>query len=64
MLNKRDRYLDKIRTEASIAETMKFEAEQKIIKETNTKIAREMKRKGYKNSEILDITGINLNEIK
>jgi len=58
------RYLDKISTEASVAETLKFEAEQKIRKEEQIKIAMSMKKKGYKPNEIAELTELTIKEIE
>jgi len=57
-------YLDKISTESSVAETLKFEAEQKVIKNRNIQIAKSMKKKGYKPNEISELTELTIDEIE
>lgn len=66
-----DYYLDKLSTEASIAETIKFEAEQKvkqevnkIIKQEKLQIAQNMKNAGFSIDDIKNITGLNEDELE
>jgi len=58
------RYLDKISTEASVAETLKFEAEQKIRKEEQIKIAKGLKKDGIPNAIIAKNTELTTQEIE
>ena len=58
------RYLDKISTEASVAETLKFEAEQKIRKEEQIKIAKGLKKDGIPNAIIAKNTELTIQEIE
>ncbi len=57
-------YLDKISTEASVAETLKFEAEQKIIKNRNIEIAKGLKKDGIPNAIISKNTDLTIEEIE
>jgi len=57
-------YLDKISTEASVAETLKFEAEQKIIKNRNIEIAKGLKKDGIPNAIIAKNTDLTIEEIE
>lgn len=59
-----ERFLDKIRTEASVAETLKFEAEQKIRKAEHIKIAKEFKKDGIPVEIIAKNTGLTIDEDK
>jgi len=58
------RYLDKISTEASVAETLKFEAEQKIRKEEQIKMAKGLKKDGIPNAIIAKNTELTTQEIE
>jgi len=58
------RYLDKISTEASVAETLKFEAEQKIRKEEQIKMAKGLKKEGIPNAIIAKNTELTTQEIE
>ncbi len=58
------RYLDKISTEAGVAETLKFEAEQKIIRNTNIKTAKGLKKDGIPNEIIAKNTDLTIEEIE
>jgi predicted transposase/invertase (TIGR01784 family) len=58
-----EKYLDKISTEASVAETLKFDAEQEIRKEEKIEIAKEMKKNGEPIDKIMLYTGLSHVEI-
>jgi len=58
-----ERYLDNLRYQASIAETLKFQAEEKIRNNRSLEIAKNMKIKGISNQDISDITGLSEKEI-
>ncbi len=60
-----ERYLDGLRFNASMAQTIKFEAEQKAeqkvekeVKKTTVKIAEKMKAMGFSNDEIVKATNL------
>ena len=53
-----ERYLDNLRYQASIAETLKFGAEEKVRKNERLQLAKKMKRKGMNNKDISEITGL------
>jgi len=62
-----NRYLDKLRTEASVAETLKFEAEEKVRYNEKNEIAKSGIRKKYSNNVISDLTGLTdeqINEVR
>lgn len=58
-----ERYLDNLRYQASIAETLKFEAEEKVRKKEKLEIGRKMKLKGLSNDDIFELTGLSKEEI-
>jgi len=58
------RFLDKISTEASVAETLKFEAEQKVIKNAKLQIAKSMLQNNEPIEKIKIYTELTDNEIK
>lgn len=58
------RYLDVISTEASVAETMKFEAEERIITKRNFEIAKGLKKDGIPIEIIAKNTGLTFEEIE
>jgi len=58
------RFLDKVRTEASVAETLKFEAEQKIIKNRNIEIAKNLLKNNIDKQIISLTTDLTLKEIE
>lgn len=57
-------YLDVISTEASVAETMKFEAEERIITKRNFEIAKGLKKDGIPIEIIAKNTGLTIEEIE
>ncbi len=57
-------FLDKISTEASVAETLKFEAEQKVRKDEKMQIAKEFKKDGIPDEIIAKNTGLTIDEVK
>ncbi len=59
-----NRYLDKLSSDASIAETMKFEVEYKARKQREIEIATNMINKGYNNETISDLTNLPEAEIE
>jgi len=58
------RFLDKVKTEASVAETLKFEAEQEVIKNRNIQIAKEMKKNNEPLEKIMLYTELSISEIE
>jgi len=58
------RFLDNVRTEASVAETLKFEAEQKIIKNRNIEIAKNLLKNNIDKHIISLTTDLTLKEIE
>jgi len=58
------RYLDKISTEASVAETLKFEAEQKIRKEEQIKMAKKLLQNNIDKTVISISTELTIEEIE
>ncbi len=58
-----NRYLDDLRYESSINQTIKFDSEQQIKKEAASDIAKLMKIKGYLTDEISSLTGLSEDEV-
>ncbi len=59
-----ERYLDNLHYQASIAETLKFEAEEKVRKIERITIARMMKQNGEPITKIIQYTGLSSSEIE
>lgn len=59
-----ERYLDKLRYQASIAETLKFEAEEKVRKNERIEIAKQFKKNGVSMEIIIKSTGLSKEEIE
>lgn len=59
-----ERYLDKLHYQASIAETLKFEAEEKVRKNERVEIAKEMKVDNEPIEKIIKYTGLSREEIE
>ncbi len=59
-----ERYLDNLRYQASIAETLKFEAEEKIRSTRSFEIAKEMKSDNEPIEKIIKYTGLSIKEIE
>jgi predicted transposase/invertase (TIGR01784 family) len=58
------RYLDRLSSDASIAETMKFEVEYKARRQEKMEIATNMINKGYNNETISDLTDLSVEDIE
>lgn len=59
-----DRYLNNLHYQASIAETLKFEAEEKVRKNERIEIAKEMKNENEPIDKIIRYTGLTREEIE
>ena len=59
-----ERYLDNLHYQASIAETLKFEAEEKVREIERITIARMMKQNGEPITKIIQYTGLSSSEIE
>ncbi len=59
-----ERYLDNLRYQASIAETLKFEAEEKIRDNRSLEIAKELKKNNVPIGVIIKSTGLSKEEIE
>lgn len=59
-----ERYLDNLHYQASIAETLKFEAEEKVRKDERVGVAREMKSDNEPIEKIMKYTGLTKEEIE
>lgn len=59
-----EKFIDKINTEASVAETLKFEAEEKIRKENSIEIAKELIKNGVDKKTISISTKLTAEEIE
>ncbi len=59
-----ERYLDKLRYQASIAETLKFEAEEKVRKNERIEITKQSKKNGVSMEIIIKSTGLSKEEIE
>jgi len=59
-----ERYLDALRFNASMAETLKFEAKEKVRKNRSVEIAKQLKKKGVSNEIIVEATGLSIEEIE
>ena len=62
-----NRYLDKLKTEASVTETLKFEAEEKVRESRSIEIAKNGIRAGFDNNVIIKMTELSdekINELR
>lgn len=59
-----ERYLDSLHYQASIAETLKFEAEERVRQEERIELALKMKAKGMETSVIAELTELPIEKIQ